>query len=164
MQALRRSKLAQCCRREAEVSGIPLGQRGGSEGHVAPIGEYFVVPATRWPSHPTRVMADRVQEGDAAGVPIYCEPGRRMPQEEGGWVSLLARGVDLLIHTCGRRRGGGVEGIHLVRFQDGGVVAAKRVRLWPGKIRTVRANLRRQIWLSYEAGGGEGAKIAGPKA
>ena len=109
-------------------------------------------------------MADQVQEGDAAGVPIYREPGRHMQQEEGGWVSLLARGVDLLSHTCGRRRVGGVEGIHMVRFQDGGVVAAKRVRLWPEKIRTVRVNRRRQIRLAYEAGHGEGAKIAGPKA
>ena len=108
-------------------------------------------------------MTDRVKEGNAAWVSIYREPGRRMPQEEGGWVSLLARGVHLLSHTCGRRRGGGVKGINAVRFQDSGVVAAKRVRLWLGKIRTVRANRRRQIRLAYEAGHGEGAKIAGPK-
>ena len=151
-------------RREAEVRGISLVQRGGSEGHVGRIGERFVVPATRGPSHLTHVEADRVQEGDAAGVPIYRKPGRHMPQEEGGWVSLLARGVDWLSHTSGRRRGGGVEGIHSVRFQDGGVVAAKRVRLWPEKIRTVRANRRRQIRLAYETGHGEGAEIAGPKA
>ena len=104
-----------------------------------------------------RVVADRVQEGDAAWVPIYHKPGCRVPQEEGGWVSLLDRGVDLLRHTCGRRRGGGVERIHSLRCQDGGMVAAKRVRLWPGKIRTVRANRRRQIRLAYEAGHGEGA-------
>ena len=109
-------------------------------------------------------MADRVQEGDTAWVPIYRDPGRRMPQEEGGWVSLMDRGVDLLRHTCGCRSGGGVERIHLVRLQDSGVVAAKRVRLWPGKIRTVRADGRRQIRLAYEAGHGEGSKIAGPKA
>ena len=87
-----------------------------------------------------------------------------MPQEEGGWVSLLARGVDLLSHTCGRQRGGSVEGIYAIRFQECGVVASKRVRLWPGKIRTVHANRRRQIRLAYETGHGEGAKIAGPKA
>ena len=109
-------------------------------------------------------MTDRVKEEDAVEVPIYREPGRRMPQEEGVWVSLLAHGVDLLSHTCGRRCGGGVEGIHLVRFQDGGVVAAKRVCLWPGKIRMVRANRRRQIRLAYQAGHSEGAEIAGPKA
>ena len=152
------------CRREAEVSGISLGQRGGSKGHVAPIGERFVVQATRWPSPLTRVMADRVKEGDASGVPIYREPGRCMPQEEGGWVSLLARGVDLLSHTCGHRRGGGVEGIDAVRFKDGGVAAAKRVCLWPGKIRTVPANWRCQIRLAYEPSHGEGAKNAVPKA
>ena len=99
-----------------------------------------------------------------AGVPIYREPGRRMSQEEGGWVSLLARGVDLLSYTDGWRCGGGFEGIHTIRFQDGSVIAAKRVSLGPGKIRTVRANWRRQIRLAYEAGHGEGAKIAGPKA
>ena len=87
-----------------------------------------------------------------------------MPQEEGGWVSLLDRGVDLLSHTCGHWHGVSVKGVHAVRFQDGGVVAAKRVRLWPGEIRTVRANRRRQIRLAYETGHGEGAKIAGPKA
>ena len=105
-----------------------------------------------------------MKEGDAAGVPIYREPGRHMQQEEGGWVSLLARGVDMLSNTFRRRRSAGVEGIHAVGFQDGGVVAAKRVRLWPGKIRTVRVNRRRQIRLAYKAGHGEGAKIAGPKA
>ena len=102
-------------------------------------------------------MADQVQEGDAAWVPIYREPGRCVPQEEGSGVSLLARGINLLRHTCRRQRSGGVERIHSVRFQDGGVVAAKRVRLWPGKIRTVRANGRRQIRLAYEAGYSEGA-------
>ena len=92
-------------------------------------------------------MADRVQEGDAAWVPIYREPCRCVPQEEGGWVSLLARGVDLLSHTCGRRRVGGVVDIHAVRFQDGGVVAAKRVRLWPGKYaRNVRIGGAKYGW------------------
>ena len=150
-------------RREVKAGGIPLGQRGGYVGHVAPICERFVVSATRGPSHPTCVMTDRVKKGDAARVPIYREPGRCMPQKEGGWVSLLARGVDLLSHTGGRRRGGGVDGIHAIRFQDGGVVAAKRVSLGPGKIRTVRANWRHQIRLAYEAGHGEGAEIAGTK-
>ena len=78
-------------------------------------------------------MTDRVKKGDAAGFPIYREPRRHMPQEEGSWVSLLDRGVDLLSHTGRRRRGGGVEGIHAIRFQDGGVVAAKRVSLGPEK-------------------------------
>ena len=109
-------------------------------------------------------MTDRLKEVDASGVLIYREPGRRMPQEEGGWVSLLNHGVDMLIHTCRCRSDGGVERIHAVRFQDGGVVAAKRVHLWLGKIRTVRANRSRQIRLAYEACHGEEAKIAGPKA
>ena len=78
-------------------------------------------------------MTDQMKKGDAAGVLIYREPGRRMPQEEGGWVSLLHRGLDLLSHTGERWRGGGVEGIHAIRFQDGSVVAAKRVSLGPGK-------------------------------
>ena len=86
-----------------------------------------------------------------------------MPQEEGGWVSLLAHSVDLLSHTCGRWRDGSIEGINSVRFQDGGVVAANRVRLWLGKICTLRANWRRQIRLAYEAGHGEGADITGTK-
>ena len=109
-------------------------------------------------------MTDQVKKGDVAGVPIYREPGRCMLQEEGGWVSLLDRGVDLLSHTGRRWRGGGIEGIHVIRFQDGGVVAAKRVSLRRGKIRTVRANRRRQIRLAYEAGYGEGADLSGPKA
>ena len=109
-------------------------------------------------------MTDRLKKGDAAGVAIYREPGRRMPQEEGGWVSLLARGVDLMSHTGGCRRSGGIEGIHAIRFQDGGVVATKRVSFGPGKIRTVRVNWRRQIRMAYEADHGEGADIARPKA
>ena len=108
-------------------------------------------------------MTDLVKEGDADGVPIYLEPGCRIPQEEISWFSLLACGVDLLSHSCGCWRGGSVEGIHAVKFQDGGVVATKRVCLWPGKIRTVPANWRRQIRLAYEAGHCEGAEIAGPK-
>ena len=92
-------------------------------------------------------MTDRMKKGDAAGVPIYREPGRRMPQEKGGWVSLLACGVDLLIHTVGRRGGGGVEGIHAVRFQDGSVVAAKMVSLGPGKYaRYVRIGGAKSGW------------------
>ena len=86
-------------RREVKVGRIPLGQRGNSVGDVAPICERFVVPTSRGPSHPTFVMTDQVKKGDAAGVPIYREPECRMPQEEGGWVSLLACGVDLLSYT-----------------------------------------------------------------
>ena len=44
------------------------------------------------------------------GVPIYREPRCCIPLEEGGWVSLLACGVDLLSRTCGRRRSGSVKG------------------------------------------------------
>ena len=105
-----------------------------------------------------------MKKGDAAGVPIHREPGRRVPQEEGGRVSLLARGVNLLSHTGGPRRGGNVEGIHAIRFQDGCVVAAKGVSLGAGKIRTVHANRRCQIRMADEAGHGEGSEIAGPKA
>ena len=76
-----------------------------------------------------------MEEGDVAWVPIFREPRRRVPQEEGSGVSLLARGVDLLQ-------------INSVRIQDGGVVSAKRVRLWLGKIRTVRADGRRQIRMA----------------
>ena len=105
-----------------------------------------------------------MKKGDSAGVPIYREPGRRMPQEEVGWVFLMACGVDLLSHTDRRRRSGGIEGIHAIRFQYGGIVAPKRVSLGPGEILMVRANRRHHIRLAYEAGHGEGAEIASTKA
>ena len=81
-----------------------------------------------------------------------------MPQEEGGRVSLLAHGINLLSYAGGCWRGGGVEGVHVIRFQDGCIIAAKRVSLGPGEIRMVRVYRRRQIRMDDEVGLGEGAE------
>ena len=86
-----------------------------------------------------------------------------MPQEEGGRVSLLARGINLLCYTRWRWRGGGVERINSVRIQNGGVVAAKRVRLWLGKYALyVRMRGAKSGWPRRPAMVKE--PVAGPKA
>ena len=136
-------------RGEVEV-GVPVG-------HVAPVCERLVFPTTRGPPHLNCIVSDQMKEGDAAGFPIHRKPRRRVPQEEGVRHSLLARGVNLLSHAGGRWSGGSVEEVHGIRFQDGCIVAAKRVSLGTGIIRTVHANRRRQIRLDDEAGHGGGA-------
>ena len=90
-------------------------------------------------------------------------PGRRVPQEEGGRVSLLVCVVYLLRHAGWSKRGGSVHRVHPIWVQNGLVVAAKWVCLRAGEIRTVRANRRRQIRLAAKAGHGEGPRLPVPK-
>ena len=77
---------------------------------------------------------------------------------------MLDCGVNLLGHTGGSERGGSVHRVHPIRVQNSLVVAAKRVSLGAGEIRTVCANCRPQIRLAAKVGHGEGAEIAGPKS
>ena len=70
----------------------------------------------------------------------------------------------MLRHAGRSERGGSVHRVHPIRVQNGLIVAAKRVSLWAGKIRMVRANCRCQNRLAAKSGHGEGAEIAGPKA
>ena len=95
---------------------------------------------------------------------IFGETRRRVPQEEGDRVSLLACGVNLLGHIGRSERGGSVHRVHPIRVQNSLGVDAKWVSLEAEEICTVRANCRRQIRMAEKAGHGEGADIAGPKA
>ena len=93
-------------RGEVKVHGVPHRQGRGAIGHVSAGCKFPVVPLVRWSSHPTGVVTDGVEEGYAAGVPILGKPGRHVPQEEGGRVSLLSGCVDLLQYA-GLSLGGG---------------------------------------------------------
>ena len=79
-----------------KVGSVPVRQGSGAVGYVSTVYEGPVVPLAGRPSHLTGVVTDGVEEGYTVGVPILGESGRCVPQEEGGWVSLLAEGVYLL--------------------------------------------------------------------
>ena len=141
-------------RGKVKVCRVPVCQGCGAVGHVAAVCEGPVVPLSGRPSHPT----GGVEERYTAGFPILGDPGRRVPQEEGGRISLLAVGVDLLRYASRSERGGSVHRVNPIWVQNGLVVAGKHVGLWAGEIRTVRGNFRRQIRLAAKASHGLGPR------
>ena len=83
------------------------------------------IPLAGQSSHPTGVVTDEVEEGYAAGVPILGNPGRQVPHEECGRVSLLVGCVDLWRYSGRSLRGDRVHWVNPIRVQHGLVAAGK---------------------------------------
>ena len=143
---------------EVKVGRVPVRQGRGAVGYVAAVCKGPVVPLAGRPSHPTDVVTDGLEEGYVAGVLILCKPGHHLPQEEGGRVSLMAGGVDLLRYAGRSEFGGSVHRVNPIWVQNGLVFSGKRVCLWAGKKRMVRANCISNIRLSTKASHDEGPR------
>ena len=99
-----------------------------------------------------------MEQGYIAGFLILGEPGRCVPQEEGGGVPLMNLCVNLLGDASRCLCGSCIHWVNHVGFQHCLVAARKWVCLRGGEIRTVCAICRHQIGQATKDGHDEGMR------
>ena len=106
-----------------KVSGFPHCQGRGALRNVSTVREHPINSLAGRLSHPTCLVAHIVEQQYSARIPILGDPGRSVPQEEGGGFTFLNCRVYFLGETsqclCGVR----IHGINQIWLQHGLVIA-----------------------------------------